>query len=168
MNRDIDKEITQKVNEPISDEMILIQSLWEDLGVLESFRVIFRYICLELDQNSKKGFQEFELNSLKKLNDYFNKLTKEIQGRERVISLLRQYNNFLENDNISPKLTSDITQTFKNLRILSINIVHIFIQIREISSYSILCGKYDFDKLNKNLNYDRNYMIKVSHSLCIR
>jgi len=161
MNRDINKEISEKVYEPISEEMSIIHQLWDDLGVLENYRVIFRYICLELDHNAKNGFLEFELSSLRKLHDYFSKLTKEMQGRERVISLLRQYNNFLENDNISPKLTSDITQTFKNLRILSINIVHIFIQIREISSYNILCGKYDFDKINKSFNYDRNYLIKV-------
>jgi len=161
MNRDIDKEISQKINEPITEEMNMIQSFWDDLGVQESFRVIFKYICLELDQNSKKGYQEFELSNLKKLSEYFTKLTKEMQGRERVISLLRQYNNFLENDNISPKLTSDIIQTFKNLRILSINIIHIFLQIREITSYSILCGKFDFNKINKNFNYDRNYLIKV-------
>ncbi len=163
MNRDINKEISEKIYEPISEEMNIIQSMWDDLGVLENYRVIFRYICLELDPTARKGFLDFEQQSLKKIYDFFSKLTKEIQGRERVISLLRQYNNFLENDNISPKLTSDITQTFKNLRILSINIVHIFIQIREISSYSILCGKFDFDRLNKNFNYDRNYLIKVSY-----
>jgi hypothetical protein len=168
MNRDIEKEINEKNYEPVSEEMSIIQSLWDDLGVLENYRVIFRYICLELDHTTKKSFLEFELTSLRKLYEHFSKLTKEMQGRERVISLLRQYNNFLENDNISPKLTSDITQTFKNLRILSINIVHIFMQIRELSSYSILCGKFDFDRVNKNFNYDRNYLIKVKHFFIFR
>ena len=163
MNRDIEKEINNKAYETSSEEMNIIQSMWDDLGVLDSYRVIFRYICLELDQNTKKSFLEYELSSLRKLYEYFSKLTKEMQGRERVISLLRQYNNFLENDNISPKLSSDISQTFKNLRILSINVVHIFIQIRELSSYSILCGKFDFDRVSKNFNYDRNYLIKVNN-----
>lgn len=161
MNRDIDKEINEKTYEPVSEEMSLIQSMWDELGVLENYRVIFRYICLELDHFQKKSFMEFELNSLRKLYEHFSKLAKEMQSRERAISMLRQYNNFLENDNISPKLSSDITQTFKNLRILSINIIHIFVQIREISSYSILCGKFDFDRINKSFNYDRNYLIKV-------
>ena len=161
MNRDIDKEFSDKIYEPLSEELNIIQSIWDDLGVQENYRVIFQYISLELDAHSKKGFMEFELNSLNKLYDYFTKLTKEMLARERILSLLRQYNNFLENDNISQKLTTDIIQSFKNLRILSINIVNKFIQIRELSSYSILCGKYDFDKLNKAFNYDRNYIIKV-------
>lgn len=54
-------------------------------------------------------------------------------------------------------------QVFKNLRVLSINIVNYFVKVRENSSYFILGGKFDLDNLSKTFNFDRNYLIKMKN-----
>jgi hypothetical protein len=52
-----------------------------------------------------------------------------------------------------------------NIRIISINIVNYYIKIREVSSYAVLGGKYDLDKVNKLYNFDKNYLIKMRYDL---
>lgn len=60
---------------------------------------------------------------------------------------------------------TDIVQCIKNIRIISINIVNYYSKIREISSYCIIGGKYDLDKVNKIYNFDKNYLIKMRYDL---
>jgi len=54
-------------------------------------------------------------------------------------------------------------QVFKNIRVLSINIINYFNKVREASSYYIMGGKFNLDNLSSGFNYDRNYLIKMKN-----
>jgi hypothetical protein len=56
---------------------------------------------------------------------------------------------------------ADIVQTFKNLRIFSMNIVNHFTKIREISSFGVISGKYDFAAIKTTYHLDHNYLLKM-------
>jgi hypothetical protein len=68
-------------------------------------------------------------------------------------------------EGLNDKFLGDIIQCIKNIRIISVNIVNYYVKIREISSYSILGGKYDLDRINKSYNFDKNYLIKMRYDL---
>jgi hypothetical protein len=69
----------------------------------------------------------------------------------------------IEREEIDQKIMNDIIQTFKNLRIFSINIVNHFTKVREISSFGVISGKYDIDAVKHTYSYDRNYMLKMKN-----
>jgi hypothetical protein len=77
--------------------------------------------------------------------------------------LIKNFDILIEKEDTDQKIMNDIIQTFKNLRVFSINIVNHFTKIREISSYGVIGGKYDFDG-TKIINYfDKNYMLKMKN-----
>jgi hypothetical protein len=91
-------------------------------------------------------------------------LGKEIETREKLINILKSFDSHIGRDGaIDPKIIGDIAQTLKNLRIVSINVITQFVKIRDISSFGVLCGKYDFNIIKNNYNFDRNYMLKLKN-----
>jgi hypothetical protein len=92
-------------------------------------------------------------------------LGKEIQGREKSIHLLQQFNETIAKEGFNENYINDLIQCIKNIRIMSINIVNYFIKIREICSYNVLGGKFDLDRINKVYLFDRNYLIKMKYDL---
>ncbi len=59
----------KKKHEAYSDQFNVIQNMWDYLGVTSSYKVIFINIARELDEDIEKDFFEFEINSLKKINE---------------------------------------------------------------------------------------------------
>jgi hypothetical protein len=53
----------------VSEELNIVQSMWDDLGVTEGFRSLFESIAKELDENFRKEFIDFEIGTLKKFSD---------------------------------------------------------------------------------------------------
>jgi hypothetical protein len=155
-----------------SEELNIVQSMWDDLGVTEGFRMLFEGIARELEESLRKEFIDFEIGALKKFSDnlmvnlfFIKKLSKEIQNREKTIQLMQQFNETIEKEGFNENYIQDLVQCIKNIRIMSVNIVNYFIKIREICSYHILGGKFDLDRLNKVYQYDRNYLIKMKYDL---
>lgn len=56
-------------NEQFSEEISLIQSLWDDLGVNESYKIIFDALIRGLESSLRKEIMDFELSSLKKFSE---------------------------------------------------------------------------------------------------
>lgn len=56
-------------SEKFGEELNMIQTLWEDLGVTQTYRLIFESIILDLDDTMKKDLLDFEINSLKKFSE---------------------------------------------------------------------------------------------------
>jgi hypothetical protein len=77
--------------------------------------------------------------------------------------LIKSFDILLEKDEVDQKALNDITQTFINLRIYSINIVNHFIKLRETSSFGVIGGKYDLDNISETYSYDRNYLLKMKN-----
>jgi hypothetical protein len=52
-----------------SEEINIVQSMWDDLGVTEGYRALFEGIAKELEENLRKEFIDFEIGALKKFSD---------------------------------------------------------------------------------------------------
>ena len=52
-----------------SEEMNVIRSMWEDLGVTEGYRIIYENIVKDIDKRMRKDFLDFETTNLKKFSD---------------------------------------------------------------------------------------------------
>ncbi len=55
--------------EIFAEEMNVILSLWEDLGVTDYYKIIFDSLARDLDTNMKKYLLDNEMSSLKKFSD---------------------------------------------------------------------------------------------------
>ena len=148
-------------NEILNDDFKLIRIIWNEIGITEHFRFIFESIVNEISPKEKENFMEFELASLERIFEDLKKLSKEIKTREKIITLLRHFEEILIESEINSKLANDILFSFKNLRLLTINIVKLFSNLREFNHYNNF--KFDHEKINKKkLYFDRNYLAKVS------
>lgn len=71
--------------------------------------------------------------------------------------------DILKTNELTEKILNEVIQVFKNIRVLSINIINYFIKVRESSSYFILKGKFNLDNISASYNYDKNYLIKMKN-----
>jgi hypothetical protein len=141
-----------------------VLALWEDLGVTESYRLIFDSIAQELDQSFRKDFFEFELNSLKELQEQLKRLSQEVKARDKTIELLLRFDKLLiKEKEPETRVIDDIVKTLSHLRVLSVNIVKNLVKFRKMSSHLILSGKFDAEKINRNYAFDALYLIKMKN-----
>ncbi len=63
---------TNKILSSNSDDMKIIESMWDDLGVNPDFRTVFQSVSVELDEPVCKEFLKFELSSLTKYANSLN------------------------------------------------------------------------------------------------
>jgi hypothetical protein len=52
-----------------SEELNIVQSMWDDLGVTDGYKMLFESIARELEENLRKEFIDFEIGSLKRFSD---------------------------------------------------------------------------------------------------
>jgi len=140
-----------------------MKSLWDDLGVTESFKNNFLALSSELSNTDFKEFLDYEINQLTKLASNLSKLSKEVEAREKTLELITQFCENLKTKEVTAKLITDIVHVLKNLRVLSINIINYYGKIRDQSSYFILGGKYKLENLNKSFNFNVNYLMKLKN-----
>ena len=62
-------ESNNRTPELFKNEIITIRNLWEQLGVVESYKQIFENVVQDLDIAVRKDFLEFEISSLSKFNE---------------------------------------------------------------------------------------------------
>lgn len=92
-------------------------------------------------------------------------MSKEVQSREKTINSLYLINEAISREEYDERTLGEIVHCIKNIRILSLNIVNHLMKIRELSSYNVLGGKIDLEKINKVYLFDRNYFIKMKYDL---
>lgn len=155
-------------NESNNENIKILISLWDELGVTIHFRQAFVLFYNKLNEDAKKDLIKNEINNLKKLDELLAKLNKETYARDKAIKNLNNFSFNVKKTIETSSLDQIIKQVIlniKNLRILSINIVNHIIKIRELMSYSILCGKFDSQKLLSTYNYNKNYLVKMQYDL---
>lgn len=168
-----EEEEYEEEEEELKEQYKNIKKLWNDLGVTKEFQKVFEELSKKLSKKLKKEYYDYEMSQLNKFRDNLIKLSKNITSREKTIYLLKELdiNYFQEitkdkpNTSILDKITGDIVQAIKHLRIHSVNAVNHMAKIRDICSYNIICGKYDLDKINKIYCFDKNYLIKMKFDL---
>lgn len=144
----------------LSEEYKSIRLLWNDLGITDYYRFVFESVVVELSPKERSVFFEQEIASLEKTCSDLKKLTKDIKTREKILLLLRNFEEILLESEINSKLANDILFAFKNLRAISISIVKSFVCLREFNYFNHI--KYDYENINKKkFFFERNYLIKV-------
>ena len=150
---------------------IVINNLWDNLGVLDEYKLIFNETIDSINNNnSKNELYYLEIENLKKFEESLIKFGKNIENREKSLLLLKKLNQVIEtqfinfNLDIPDNIIKDFIQTIQVIRMNSINVVLSINSIREMCSYSTINGKYDLDKIKK-YNFDRNYLVKMRYSL---
>ena len=69
-------EKSNKILSNYSDELNIIQNMWEDLGLNQDYKNIFLNIVTDLDITTCKELLDFELGSLRKFADALSVLFK--------------------------------------------------------------------------------------------
>ncbi len=142
---------------------ITINGLWEDLGVLNEYKIIFKEMINSMGNNinAKNEFYCLEIENLKKFEESLIKFGKEFDNREKSLLLIEKLVKLMEsqfiklNIEIPDYVIKDFHKAIQSIRLFSINVVLAMNLIREICSYSTINGKFDVDKLHK-YNFDRN------------
>ena len=166
LNESIDKKF-----ESLNEEYVVIQKIWEDLGITHKYRIQFDNYIKTVSKTKIKNIFINEKSNLKRYGETLLKLSKEISSRENNIHSLRKYCYSLinssdyfedEKDKRNQKSTIlNIINIIKSLRLNSVKIINLFLEVREITTYYNLIGKIDMKLINKDYNYDEKYLIKM-------
>ncbi len=158
-----------------NDSLIIIQkevnTLWDDLCVLESYKELFNVVISQLELNEKIEFYQSEIDTLNLFRGILLKLKNSIKERNNCLFELKSLNKQLSEvlKNKSPESNEEIFEFISNeiqkLRKCTINIVNSFVNFRkEINQFS-MDGKYNINRLEKRFCFDRNYLIKMKEEL---
>ena len=118
----------QLKNDPLYSQ---IKSLWSMLGVTSSYKNIFDNVSLQLVPIYREGYYNYEIKQLMNLSTLINKTNKDIESREKIIQLIKKFDEYIKLEENSQnttsipfdKLIADITKTLGDLRAISLSIV---------------------------------------------
>ena len=167
------EEKKRKREEKYNKQLTKVEQMWDDLGVTDDFRAVFNENLSTLPKKRKMQMYKQEEKNLQRFADCLFKLSKSIYERENTILLIKDLDityyeeklNENQNEEEQNSILSKLEQAFKHLRIHSVNSVNHMTKLRETFSYDNLCGKYNFDNINPEFNYNRNYLIKMKSDL---
>ena len=170
-------------------ELIIVKSLWNDLGVNIEYQNEFKKYYNELESdNEKMELILNEKNHLRNFRESLIKLSEEISNRDNNIFKLKKYcseiekhtytidnyiNNYSNNSNtksnneikeeeqIPLELFELIKKEIESYRINTVNVINRIIHVREISSYYELNKKWDPSKINRSYSFNQNYLLTM-------
>ena len=173
-------------------ELIVIRSLWNDLGVNLEYQKEFDKYFKELkNEQEKKELLNYERNHLRKFRDALIKLSEEISNRDNNIYKLKKYcieldnyscvnsknydnnnkefSNEEENNDNEGKIQSNLFDLIqiciKNYRINTANIINRIMKVREISSYYESIKKWEPSKINRSYSFKKNYIFTMKDDI---
>lgn len=132
-----------------------IQDLWIDLCVFNNYKLVFSEIvgsikCKEI----LVDFINYELTKLQNIKEIITKIDREIHLREKSLLLLHNFENMSNSNTFSNKIISDISDTFENIRMVTMNIILNFEELR----------KNDFRNGNSQFNVNEERFAKFEKS----
>ena len=161
------------INNENEEELTIVQSLWDDLGIYEEYQEEFKnYIKQMTNEEKKNEILNLEKNQLRKYRDALLKLSAEISNRENNIIKLKKLCKELDNyaldkntDNLPSDIFENIQKSIKYYRINTVNVINKIIKLREISSYNELNKKWDPSMANRAYLYNKFYTIKMFNDI---
>ena len=156
--------------DPLNEEISLLQNLWDDLGVTNAYQEQFLNYMGLINENEQKDLLSCEKKNLKRFRDALIMLSKEVASREKNRQILIKYNEIAENaynedHNITDTLLKNIINIMKTLILNSINAVNQFINLREISSHYSKKKIWDLNNLNQSYLYDPRYLTRIKNDM---
>ena len=116
-------DIEDNTNTDYKEELNVITTLWDELGVTEDYRYQFNQIIDSNIYNPKIIFIQ-EKENLQKFKTSLMKLKKEIINRENNIENLIKIIRMIDNQKeLNQNILKDVINIIKNLRLNAVNIV---------------------------------------------
>ena len=136
-------ELEESSNTETKNELSVISTLWDELGITEDYKYQFNQI-LESNIYSQKMIFYQEKENLQKFKTSLIKLKKEINNRENNISnLIKKIKSFDVKKEANKSLLKEVISIIKNLRLNAVNIVIYINRVRELGFYYYFQGKWD-------------------------
>ena len=158
-------DLEENTNTDYKEELYVISTLWDELGVTEDYRYQFNQILESNICNPKIMFCQ-EKENLKKFKTSLIKLKKEIYNRENNIENLIKIIKTLETQKeANQNLLKEAINIIKNLRLNAVNIVIYINRVRELGFYYYFQGKWDLTKIKSEYMYNNNYLLQMSEDL---
>ena len=166
-------DLNTNINNENEEELTIIQSLWDDLGIYEDYQDEFKnYIKQITNEEKKNEILNLEKNQLRKYRDALLKLSAEISNRESNVIKLKKLCKELDNYeldkntyNLPPDIFDNIQKNIKYYRINTVNVINKILRLREVSSYNELNKKWDPAKANRAYLYNKFYTIKMFNDI---
>ena len=159
------ENLEEKTNMDYKEELSVITTLWDELGITEDYRYQFNKILKHNIYSSKMLFFQ-EKESLQKFKTSLMKLKKEIYNRENNIENLIKIVKMIDAQKIENKvLLKEVVNIIKNLRLNAVNIVIYINRVRELGFYYYFQGKWDLTKLKNEYMYNNNYLLQMNEDL---
>ena len=158
-------ELEESSNTETKNELSVISTLWDELGITEDYKYQFNQI-LESNIYSQKMIFYQEKENLQKFKTSLIKLKKEINNRENNISnLIKKIKSFDVKKEANKSLLKEVISIIKNLRLNAVNIVIYINRVRELGFYYYFQGKWDLIKLKDEYLYNNNYLLQMNEDL---
>ena len=158
-------DLEENINVDYKEELSVITSLWDELGVTEDYKYQFNQILDSNIYNSRIMFFQ-EKESLQKFKKSIINLKKEINNRENNIkNLLKIISIIDEEKEANINILKDAINIIKSLRLNAVNIVIYINRVRELGFYYYFQGKWDLTKIKKEYTYNNNYLLQMSEDL---
>ena len=166
-------DLNTNINNDNEEELAIIKSLWDDLGIYEDYQDEFKnYIKQITNEEKKNEILNLEKSELRKYREALLKLSAEISNREsNVIKLkklckeLDKYELDKNTNNLPSDIFENIQKNIKYYRINTVNVINKIIRLREVSSYNELNKKWDPAKANRAYLYNKFYTIKMFNDI---
>ena len=143
--------------------------LWDKLNAKSEYREGFFNNLSNFPESEQFAIIMQEKNDIKKLIDYLYETKKEIINRDTYISLLKKYNNSLENnpnnETVLNNILKEVISNIKKLRNNAINIVRKIMILKKIINKYENIGKLDIKTLKQVFLYSPNYINKMTNEL---
>ena len=158
-------ELEENTNTDYKEELNVITSLWDELGVTEDYKYQFNQILESNNYNSKIIFIQ-EKENLQKFKTSLIKLKKEINNRENNIKNLLKIIKIIDDEKEANKnILKEVVNIIKSLRLNAVNIVIYINRVRELGFYYYFQGKWDLTKIKNEYIYNNNYLLQMSEDL---
>ena len=166
-------DLNTNINNDNEEELAIIKSLWDDLGIYEDYQDEFEnYIKQITNEEKKNEILNLEKSELRKYREALLKLSAEISNREsNVIKLkklckeLDKYELDKNRNNLPSDIFENIQKNIKYYRINTVNVINKILRLREVSSYNELNKKWDPAKANRAYLYNKYYTIKMFNDI---
>ena len=154
--------------------------LWNKLGVKSTFQKTFNKLKEDMEnEEAKREFTIMEIENLERLEKFLQKLSLEIENRDKAILLLKKLIEVIEkqfvelNLDIRESILRDFYQTIIGYRINTIIVVESISSYNQIFSHSVNKGKFNEEYLFRkyklfdleNPNSNENYLLKIKNDL---
>ena len=175
INSDYSKSVNNKNNRSIKDKYLIheqlkeLDQIWDKLGVKYEYRNGFENNLANIPESEQKNFILQEKNNMTQLIDSLTELKIETRNRDHNISLLKQYNNSLDNpsndETTNNNILNEVVNVIKLLRNNAINIVRKMINLNKIIGKYASLGKIDLQKIIEEFSYNPTYLNKMKTDL---